>query len=67
MSKVAAFVINIILNIINIVVILILMVNNDIKPFFSGYLQVYGQCKTNTSGAYFAGDQAKYDFVFLSL
>jgi len=25
-----------------------------------GFLQVYGQCKTNTSGAYFAGDQAKY-------
>jgi len=25
-----------------------------------GYLQVYGQCKTNTSGAYFAGDDAKY-------
>ena len=33
MSKVAAFVINIILNIINIVVILIMMVNNDIEPF----------------------------------
>lgn len=25
-----------------------------------GYLQVYGQCKTNTSGAYWAGDNAKY-------
>jgi len=25
-----------------------------------GYLQVYGQCKTNSSGAYFAGDDAKY-------
>ena len=36
--------------------------------WFAGYLQVYGQCKTNTSGAYWAGDNAKYSqWVFFLL
>ena len=51
----------IIIFILIVTIIKILIIKNKIPQLCTGYLQVYGQCKTNTSGAYFAGDDAKYN------